>query len=219
MIPIRDSLLFHGPAPVTKAIILLCGLAFYFQFLEGFEDSFARYGFIPTLFFEDPLGQGYRLLSSMFVHGSLGHLLGNLWFLWVFGPSLEARLGSGRYVGLYLLSGIAAALVQAFLTPDPAVPMVGASGAISGVTGGYVLLFPRAYVLTWLFPFFWAWLPAVLYLGYWAALQLFNALLGMPGVAWWAHLGGFATGMLLAWRMQPRRNYRAAPFWEHWYYP
>jgi len=218
MIPIRDSLLFHGPAPVTKAIILLCGLVFYFQLSWGFEESFAIFGFIPAAFLQDPLGQGYRLLSSMFVHGSLGHLLGNLWFLWVFGPALEGRLGSWRYLGLYLVSGIVAALVQALFTPDPLVPMVGASGAISGVTGGYLRSFPSAHVFTWIFPAFWLWLPATLYLGYWAAIQLINALLGLPGVAWWAHLGGFVAGMMMASWMRPRRNYQTTPFWENWYY-
>ncbi|WP_240637049.1 rhomboid family intramembrane serine protease [Meiothermus hypogaeus] len=175
-------------------------------------------GFVPSAFFEDPLGQGYRLLSSMFVHGSLGHLLSNMWFLWVFGPALESRLSSWRYFGLYILAGIAAAMTQAFFTSEPTVPMVGASGAIAGVTGGYLLLFADAYVLTWLFPAFWVWLPASLYLGYWAAIQIINALLGMPGVAWWAHLGGFAAGMLLAYWGKPRRNYKSAPVWESWYY-
>lgn len=154
MIPIRDSLLFHGPAPVTKAIVFLCGLAFYLQVSWGLEESVAQLGFIPAAFFADPLGQSYRLLSSMFVHGSLGHLLGNLWFLWVLGPALEGRMGSWRYLWLYLLSGVVAALAQALFTPDPSLPMVGASGAISGVTGGYLVLFPGAHVLTWLFLFF-----------------------------------------------------------------
>lgn len=218
MIPIRDSLLFHGPAPVTKAIVFFCGLAFYLQVSWGLEESVAQLGFIPAAFFADPLGQSYRLLSSMFVHGSLGHLLGNLWFLWVFGPALEGRMGSWRYLWLYLLSGVVAALAQALFTPDPSLPMVGASGAISGVTGGYLVLFPGAHVLTWLFLFFWVWLPATLYLGYWAAIQLINALLGLPGVAWWAHLGGFMAGMLLTRWLRPRRGYRAAPYWENWYY-
>ncbi len=217
MLPLRDTIFFHGPAWATKSLIVACVLVFYVQLSLGLEASVALLALTPGYLWEDPIGQGYRLLTSMFSHGSIGHLLGNLWFLWVFGPALEGRLGSGRFLLLYLLSGLVAALAQGLLA-DPYVPMVGASGAISGVTGAYMRLFGQAYILTWLFPFFFVWLPAGLYLGYWALIQLINALLGLPGVAWWAHLGGFAVGLLLAARLQPQRAYRSPPTWEGWFF-
>lgn len=217
MLPLRDSIYFHGPALATKALIALCILGFAFQLSMGLDASLERLALVPALLLADPLGEGYRLFTSMFTHGSLGHLLGNVWFMWVFGPALEGRLGSGRYLLLYLLAGLAAALAQTLFS-DPHTPMVGASGAISGVCGGYFLLFSRAYVLTWFFPFFLLWLPASTYLGYWALIQLVNGLLGLPGVAWWAHLGGFAAGMALAWMFQPRRPYLTAPSWESWFF-
>lgn len=154
----------------------------------------------------------------MFVHGNFAHLLSNVWFIWVFAPAVEGRLGFFRFMLLYLLSGIAAALLQGFAMPGSDIPMVGASGAVSGILGAYLVLFPRARVLTIIPPFifFFFWLPAPIYLGYWALIQFVYALVGAAGVAWWAHIGGFALGLLLILVMRPKRNYRADPFWECW---
>ena len=202
MIPLRDSIRWHKHAPVTILLLVANVLVFLWQSSlspEGFEASVFHYGFIPRLFFSNPLGESYRLLSSMFLHGNLGHILGNMWFLWVFGRSLEHRLGSQRYLGLYLLTGIAAALLQGLFSARSIVPMIGASGAVSGVLGAYFLRFPRASVLTlvWIILPFVFWLPASLYLGYWALIQLFYGFSGVGGVAWWAHVGGFVAGLWL----------------------
>ena len=221
MVPIRDSIVYHGPALVTKALIGINVIVFFWQSSLGplgFERALFAYGLIPALFFRDPVGEAYRLVTSMFLHGSWTHILGNLWFLWVFGPSVEGRLGPGRFLGFYLVSGLVAALAQAFVDPASPIPMVGASGAISGVLGGYFVLFPTAWVLTaaWLVLPFFFWLPAATYLGYWALLQALYGLFGLPGVAWWAHLGGFFTGAGLAKGFLPRRRYRAEPYWWGW---
>ncbi len=221
MFPIRDSIPYHGPALVVKALIAINVVVFFWQSAlgpQGFQRVVVEYGLVPALFFQDPVGEGYRLVTSMFLHGSWAHILGNMWFLWVFGPALEGRMGPGRFLGFYLLSGLAAALAQAFVDPTSPIPMVGASGAISGVLGGYFVLFPTAWVLTavWVILPWFFWLPAATYLGYWALLQFVYGLLGLPGVAWWAHLGGFVAGALLVKAFVRRRRYRAEPYWWSW---
>lgn len=219
MFPLRDSVTHHGPAFVTKLLLGLNVLVFFWQVSGGpraFELGVFQYGFIPELFFSNPLEQAYRLITSMFMHGGIGHIIGNLWFLWVFGPALESRLGGGRYLGLYLLSGVSAALAQGLVLPSDPTPMVGASGAISGVLGGYLMLFSRAWVLTvvwFILPFFF-WLPAATYIGYWALFQVVYGLFGLPGVAWWAHLGGFIVGVLLARGLCYKHPYRAEPYYQ-----
>lgn len=216
MLPIRDSVARHGPAFTVRLLIALNILVFAWQILGsflGFERIVFDYGFIPRVFFADPGGNAYRTLTSMFLHGGVMHLIGNMWFLRVFGPTLESRLGWFRFLTLYLLAGIGAALAQGILMPGLAEPMVGASGAISGLLGGYFMLFRREYVysLTWfILPLFF-WVPVALYLGYWAVLQLVYALAGVPGTAWWAHLAGFIIGVLLAPRFRLRQPHGATP--------
>ena len=173
---------------------------------------------MPALFFADPSAEGYRLVTSMFLHGGVGHLFGNMWFLWVFGPSLEGRLGARRYAAFYLGAGVASALIQGAFTSDSLIPVVGASGAISGVLGAYFVLFRREFIFSvawFILPFFF-WVPVVVYLGYWALIQFVYALAGVPGTAWWAHLGGFVFGVLLGPRMVRRHPYRATPYWQNW---
>ena len=137
-------------------------------------------------------------ITSMFMHGSWFHLIGNMWFLWVFGNNVEDAMGRGRFVIFYLLCGLAAVAMQMAAGPSSAVPMVGASGAIGGVMGSYVLLYPHARIRTFVFVFFMD-IPAYFMLGYWFLLQLLGG--SMPqeggGVAFWAHVGGFAAGLLL----------------------
>ncbi|AEV16873.1 MAG: rhomboid family intramembrane serine protease [Thermus sp.] len=210
MFPLYDLNHARRPAYVVKGLVLLNALAFLWQLLWGLEASAQAYGFIPARFFQDPVGEGYRLLTSMFLHGGFFHILSNMWFLWVFGDNVEDRLGHGRFLLFYLLGGVAAALAQGLAAPLSPVPMIGASGAVSAVLGAYYALFPRAYVVSlvfFIFPLFLT-LPAGFYLGYWAFLQLLQGLLGLPGVAWWAHLGGFLFGVFLAHRFAPR--------WRRW---
>jgi membrane associated rhomboid family serine protease len=145
------------------------------------------------------------VLTSMFLHGGWLHLLGNMWFLWVFGNNIEDAMGHGRFAVFYLICGVAAAAVQVAVQPHSVVPMVGASGAISGVLGAYLLLYPRVRVHTLVFLGFFVTritLPAYLMLGYWILLQVLGGLPalagpGTGGVAFFAHIGGFAAGMVL----------------------
>ncbi len=149
-------------------------------------------------------------LTSMFMHGGWFHLLGNMWFLHVFGNNVEDVMGRGRFIVFYLLCGLAAAAAQVAASPDSAAPMVGASGAIGGVMGAYVLLYPRARVRTFMFIFFLD-VPAFVMLGYWFLLQVAGG--SMPseggGVAFWAHIGGFLTGLLLTPLFRDAERYAA----------
>jgi membrane associated rhomboid family serine protease len=171
----------------------------------------------------DPGHQVLNVFTSMFLHGSWMHLLGNMWFLWIFGNNIEDSMGHSRFAVFYLLSGVAAALLQVFLTPDSVIPMVGASGAISGVMGGYLILYPRVRVYT-LVPigFFLTSiaLPAWTMLLYWIALQTLGGLTGLfaaqqGGVAFWAHIGGFVAGAVLI-KLFARAEDVAAHRGQHW---
>jgi membrane associated rhomboid family serine protease len=183
----------------------------------GLSRSVCELGLIPGEFlrllpegFQIPLGRGmacvvtsgvswYAPVTSMFMHGSWFHLLGNMWFLHVFGNNVEDVMGRWRFVAFYLLCGLAAAAAQVAAAPASPVPMVGASGAIGGVMGGYVLLYPWARIRTFVFLFF-VEVPAIFMLGYWFLLQLAGgtaADTGVGGVAFWAHVGGFTAGLAL----------------------
>lgn len=171
-----------------------------------------------------PLGDGmaclidgepswYTVLSSMFLHGDWLHLIGNLWFLWLFGDNVEDEFGRVPFVIFYLVCGVAAAMIQMWIDPGSSIPMVGASGAISGVMGAYVVRFPFApvRVLTLLVIFFVVLrVPALVMLGYWFVLQLLGGLPQLAGssagVAFWAHVGGFVTGALIALAVRARRT-------------
>lgn len=219
MFPLRDSIYYHGSSLGTKGLISLCIIVFFLQIsagLEGFIAALNLYGFVPAYFFSAPMEEAWRIFTSMFMHGSLLHLIGNVWFLWVFAPAVEGKLGLKRFLLLYFLSGAGAALLQGLSDTASSIPMVGASGAISGILGAYFILFPGALVLTIVFPFFIFWVSAFLYLGYWALIQLLYGLAGVPGVAWWAHLGGFIIGAILVVIIKPKRNYEADPFYECW---
>ncbi len=221
MFPLRDTITYHGAVIATIGLVVLNTLAFFYQLSFGPQVMpllFQNFGFVPAEFFRDPAGEFWTIFSSMFMHGNFTHLLSNMWFIWVFGPAVEGRLGFRRFMFLFLLSGIAAALTQGFFMPASDIPMVGASGAVSGILGAYLLLFPRARILTIIFPFifFFFWIPAPIYLGYWILIQFGYALSGQPGVAWWAHIGGFVLGLILILIMRPRRIYSADPFWECW---
>ena len=221
MFPLRDSITYHGPKVATIGLLIFNGLVFFYQVssgLDAFPIYFYQYGFIPEAFFSNPIGEFWTIFTSMFIHGSFTHLLSNIWFLWVFGPAVEGRLGFRKFMLLYLLSGVAAALLQGFSMPDNNVPMIGASGAVSGILGAYLVLFIRARVLTVVIPFifFMFWVPAPIYLGYWILIQFAYAFFEAPGVAWWAHIGGFILGLAIIMLLSPKRNYRADPFWECW---
>ncbi len=213
--------------PVVTALLIALNLLVWLL-LQGFglEQQLARslclHGLIPAdLLGTAPLGSRIpltstlscvidgegswtSLFSSMFMHAGWPHLLGNLWFLWVFGDNVEDVMGAPRYLLFYLLAGLAAAAAQIVTDPASTVPMVGASGAIGGVMGAYARMFPRARVQTLfvlVFYFFRVALPALVLLGYWLLLQIAGSLLAPQsggGVAFWAHIGGFAGGVLLS---------------------
>lgn len=212
MFPIRDSVPTRRFPFVNYAIILLNAFVFYkelqLQDAHQLETFLNHYGLVPLRFFQDPIAGLPNIFTSMFLHGGWGHLLGNMWFLHVFGDNVEDNLGHVRYIFYYLLMGFGAATAQMAAAPQSMMPMIGASGAIAGVLGGYFLLHPRAKVLTFIFIFIFARLveiPAFFFLGYWFLIQAVNGVGALSqyavrgdvgGVAWWAHAGGFAAGFI-----------------------
>jgi membrane associated rhomboid family serine protease len=170
----------------------------------------------------DPGRQTSHIFTSMFLHGSWMHILGNMWFMWIFGNNVEDAMGRARFIVFYLLTGGAAALAQVVLNPASAVPMVGASGAISGVMGAYIVLYPRVRVFMLIVLGFYvtsmAW-PAWMMLGYWLLLQFVSGLTVIDkeggGVAFWAHFGGFVAGAVLV-KLFARADYLAEHQSRHW---
>jgi membrane associated rhomboid family serine protease len=220
MIPLRDDAPRATTPFVNYFLIALNLLIFLFELSlaprarAGFVASFA---FVPYRVDEWIAGAtpgAYAIIpafTSMFLHGSWWHVIGNMWFLFIFGDNVEDRLGHFRYLVSYLLCGLGGALIHFLFNLHSQVPTVGASGAIAGVLGAYFLLYPAARVLTW-FGFFVLWLPAWLVLGYWFVLQFLSGAAneiyeprGGGGIAFWAHVGGFLTGMLLIKLLPVRR--------------
>ncbi len=219
MIPLRDSTRSRTAPVVVYSIIAACvGVFLYTIGLDsaGAERAFfATYGAIPRSITQSPWPDAWRgLLTSIFMHGSWTHLGGNMLYLWIFGDNVEDAMGHGRFLVFYLTTGVAAALSHVAAHPASPVPLVGASGAIAGVLGAYLILYPRARVLSLvIFGFFirTVELPAILVLSLWFILQLVSGFgtLSAPGaatVAWWAHVGGFVAGVLLVFVFARRRS-------------
>jgi membrane associated rhomboid family serine protease len=224
VLPLRDNIPASRFPVATVVVIALNTLIFLHELKAGprLEDMLFSYGVIPlrytsgevARFFTVP-EQIFALFSSMFLHGGWIHLLGNMWTLWIFGDNVEDRLGRGRFIGLYLSSGLAAAALHILTNPASSVPTIGASGAIAGVMGAYFRFYPQARVETIIPPFFFGptfVFPAVLFLGWWFLLQFFNGALslgargpGFSGVAWWAHVGGFLFGFSVSLAARGRR--------------
>jgi len=201
MFPLRDDRPTYTAPVVTTLLIVACALVFFFELSldEYSRDYFInRYGLVPAHM------RPVTLLTSLFIHGGWSHIIGNMLFLWIYGNNVEHAMGHLRYLVFYLLCGVAALFAQALADPHSAYPIIGASGAISGVLGAYLMLFPRAKVLTLvLLPFFVTTLrvPAMLLLLVWFAAQLLSEAAvagGDAGVAFRAHIGGFVAGILLA---------------------
>jgi membrane associated rhomboid family serine protease len=235
VIPLGDSVANRSWPVVTWGLIGVNVWVFFYELTLGTEiEAFIRtWGFVPASYFAladiapaDWAERYVPLFSSMFLHGGWAHLIGNMIYLWIFGDNVEDRFGHFRYLAFYLVSGVAAALVQAHLHPDSTIPTVGASGAISGVLGAYLVLFPTARVFTLvpLFLFFPVMeVPAALYLGFWFLMQLMSGTASLAlaadagGVAWWAHVGGFAVGVVLAPILRRREGYPTV--WRDQYAP
>jgi membrane associated rhomboid family serine protease len=233
VIPIRDSPRPRTWPAITVLLIVVNVLVFLFELqLGGQRDSFIEaFGFIPQRFFGwERLGGSaldpwrfVPLLTANFLHGGWLHIIGNMWFLGIFGDNVEDRLGHGRYLLFYLLCGVASMLIQGAVYPASRVPAIGASGAIAGVLGAYVLLYPHARVLTLIPIIIIPWfveLPAVLFLGVWFLMQLLNGSAALSpaageaaGVAWWAHAGGFVVGMALCLLLRPPGGVRDQRDW------
>ncbi len=239
MLPLRDTVRSKGFPFINWVLIGLNALVFLYELslsVPEFDRLVMNFGLVPArlhltnlaLLLESPLPV-ITLFTHMFLHGGWLHFLSNMWILYIFGDNVEDRMGSGRYLVFYLLAGLAAAFSQALIDPASRIPSIGASGAIAGVLGAYLLMFPTARVITLIPFFFLPWfveIPALAYLGFWFVSQLFSGLtaLALPhatsmgGVAWWAHIGGFVFGMLLYRLFIPRRPpvyYREFPD-EYW---
>lgn len=223
MLPLWDTQP-HRRAPVMTALLIAACLAVFVYQVVLLLDNEARFtswitarALVPARFVSDwaEPAQWGTVLSSMFLHGGVAHLLGNCWYLWVFGNNVEDRLGFLGFALFYVVTGGAAALAQIAVDPGSGVPMVGASGAISGVLGAYLVFYPRAWVISlvpWVVPILP--IPAAVFLVLWFLMQAYagvGSLLagatGAGGVAWWAHAGGFAAGFGLA-LLLPRRGRR-----------
>ncbi len=226
MFPIHDDNPTRITPYVTYALLSACVLVFFWQVSLGDAAQQAVYSFgvIPSVLFAtrslpvelEILPAWLTIFSSMFLHGGWMHLIGNMLYLWVFGNNVEDAMGHKRFILFYLSCGMLAALTQAVLNPDSEIPMIGASGAISGVLGAYVLLHPYARILV-VIPIgiliYTPWIAAYWVLGFWFVLQLINSLISASdtgGVAYGAHLGGFVAGMLLI----PFFKYRHVPLFS-----
>ena len=213
MFPIHDDTPTRITPYVTYAVLVLCVVAFFWQISLGEAGQYAVYAFgvIPSVLFASKslppdlaiLPAWMTVFTSMFLHGGWMHLIGNMIYLWVFSNNVEDAMGHKRFIVFYFLCGWLAALTQALLDPTSEIPMIGASGAISGVLGAYLLLHPRARILV-VIPIglliYTPWIAAYWVLGFWFVLQVFNSWLNASdagGVAYGAHLGGFIAGMLL----------------------
>lgn len=227
MIPIRDDNPTQRPAYVTIGLIVACVLAFIWQQSHtpsGQERIAYSLGLVPAVLFGERqlppdlvmVPAELTIFTSMFLHGSWLHLIGNMLYLWIFGDNVEDAMGRGRFIVFYLVCGTAAAMAQVLPNPDSAIPMIGASGAVAGVLGAYVLLHPQARVTVviplgfLLYPVQW---PAMLVLGLWFFIQIGSSLMVTGeegGVAWFAHVGGFIAGLALI----PFFKRRGVPLWR-----
>jgi len=219
IIPLRDTIPSSRTPVVNYALILLNSAIFLYEYSLGdaATDFLHAYSLIPYRFLHLFTSHPVELLTplfAMFLHAGWLHVIGNMLFLYIFGDNVEDLLGHGRYLVFYLLCGVASFLAQILFQPNSMVPNVGASGAIAGVLGAYLLLFPRARIVTLLpiFIFFTVVeIPAFIFIGIWFLIQFFSGALTLGrteamsgGVAWWAHVGGFLVGMLLVKLMGPR---------------
>jgi len=217
MFPLYDTVRSRR-FPITNwTLVILNGLVFYYELSlssTGLNRLIQTWGLVPAHLTSNLAQTWPTILTSMFMHGGWFHILSNMWILIIFGDNVEDRMGGFRYLLFYLLSGTAAASLQTYLSPSSTIPVVGASGAIAGVLGAYLILYPRARIAS-IVPIFFIFtiieIPAIIFLGFWFVSQLFsgwNALLGadMSSVAWWAHVGGFIFGMLAV-RLFERRRY------------
>jgi len=217
VIPLRDNILYQGFPTVTWTLLFLNATIFIFEISipkDLLQQLFNLFGLVPARYSLPPWASIHGLpfdhylsfVTNMFLHGGWLHILGNMWFLYLFGSRVEDQMGHIRFLVFYFLAGIAANLIYFLVDIHSTIPEFGASGAIAGIMGAYIVMFPRARILTlipiFFFPFF-VELSAFFYIGYWFILQLFSGTLSLTfhgaqgGTAWWAHIGGFIVGIVL----------------------
>jgi len=210
MIPLQDDIPSRS-FPFVNWLLIGANVFIFFMTLSlgaHAKNVVAIFGVVPKRFLSHfGVLQILTIYTSMFLHGSWAHIFSNMLALYIFGDNVEDRMGSGRYLIFYLLSGTAAAALHIFFNQNATIPTIGASGAISGVLGAYLVLFPRARVMTLIMLIFIPWfidIPAIFYIGAWFGSQLLNGMLtivegaqSFGGIAWWAHVGGFLAGILL----------------------
>jgi membrane associated rhomboid family serine protease len=229
MIPIQDTIHSLNPPLAVYALIGLNVLVFAFELTlphGDLDELFYILGIVPARYTHPqwaeqvgfPIDNYWPFLTSMFLHGGWAHIIGNMWTLWIFGDNIEDRMGPLRFTMFYLICGLIAGVVHWFTNLHSTIPTVGASGAIAGVLGAYLVLYPRARIVVlipiFFYPLFFE-VPAVTYLLFWALSQLYSGALALAGpaevggVAWWAHVGGFTAGLLLhRLFVRPRRAFR-----------
>lgn len=219
MLPLYDTVRTRTFPFINIVLIAANVLAFLYELQLGppaLESFIFSWGLVPAHLIGDPSTAWTTIFTAMFLHGGWFHLLSNMWFLHIFGDNVEARLGGGRYLIFYLLSGVAAVLLQTYVLPTSQVPMIGASGAIAGVLGAYLISFPRSRIASLvpiLFIFTIIEVPAVIFLVFWFIIQLYSGLFAMQGgsasgIAWWAHIGGFVFGVIMVSFFARRTVYR-----------
>lgn len=208
MFPLYDTVRSRKFPFINLMLIVANVLAFLYEIrmdpstLKGFIFT---WGLIPSHLLSDPFAAWVGIFTAMFLHGSWFHIINNLWVLFIFGDNVEARMGGFRYLLFYLLSGAAAGLLQACVLPSSNTPMIGASGAIAGVLGAYLILYPKSRIASLvpiLFIFTLVEIPAFVFLIFWFFSQLYSGLFavqggGASGIAWWAHIGGFIFGVIM----------------------
>jgi membrane associated rhomboid family serine protease len=214
MFPLGDDNSQRRSLPVVTLGLIALNVVVFFAELNGGQAFIQQWAFVPRRFAEDPAGQVHTIFTAMFMHGGWLHLFGNMLYLWIFGDNVEDEFGTLKFLAFYLLSGIAATFAQYFVSPQSGIPNVGASGAIAGVLGAYLLMFPHARVRVLVYNQIVA-LPAMMVLGLWIVLQLFSGIGSIAatsqttdqgGVAYMAHVGGFVAGFALTFLFRGARD-------------
>lgn len=223
MIPLRDNIPSRTYPIVTISLIVANGLAFLYEMSlgESLPQFFLTYGLVPAKYFHlsdksawNVLARFGPIFTSMFLHGGWLHIIGNMLYLWIFGDNVEDRMGHWKFLLFYLLCGVASTYAHLYTNVASGIPTVGASGAVAGVMGAYLVLYPRARVMTLVFIFLFVTvisIPAATFLVFWIILQFLNGMFTSVisqagGVAWWAHIGGFACGVGLVWLFKKREH-------------
>ncbi len=216
MIPLYDTVRSRKFPLINLTLIIANVLAFLYELQLGpstLKEFIFTWGLIPSHLMGDPSAEWMTIFSAMFLHGGWIHIISNMWVLFIFGDNVEAGMGSFRYLVFYLLSGVAAGGLQTYVLPSSQAPMIGASGAIAGVLGAYLVLFPSSRIAS-LVPIFFIFtiieIPAFIFLIFWFLSQIYSGWFSIQGaagsgIAWWAHVGGFLFGIFIAFFFARRR--------------